>query len=102
MNKKLYFLPESGKYNNVDYTYQGYYMTKLGNLAELTLDSEVYITNNYLDLLILFGAYEGMMDIARADKVQLYGQEIAGQLQILSQYAQLEKQSEGISEQRSE
>jgi len=98
LNKNLYFLPQS----NGTYEYQGYYMTKLSNLSDLTLDTEIYITNNYLDLLVLFGAYEGMMDIARADKVQLYGQEINGQLQILSQYAQLEKREEGISEQRSE
>lgn len=95
LNKEIVFLPESNK----DYSYQGYYYTIIGNTDEFGLENEIYITNNYKDLLVLFAAYEGMQDMARADKVQLYGNEINNQLQILSQYAQLEKREEGISEQ---
>jgi len=98
LNKKLYFLPQS----NANYSYEGYYMTMIGNPENLKLESKLYITNLYMDLLITFAAYEGMMDIARSDKVQLYGQEIVNQLQILGQYAQLEQREEGISEQKSE
>ncbi len=100
LNKKLIFLPYvTNKTNKILYQYQGYYMTKSSEVENLVLEDDIYITNNFKDLLITFGAYEGMMDIARQDKVQLYGQEINSQLQILSQFAQLEKREEGVSEQ---
>lgn len=103
LNKKIVFLPNAtNSMLGLQYQYQGYYMTKSTEVVDLQLTDDIYITNDYKDLLITFSAYEGMMDIARQDKVQLYGQEINSQLQILSQFAQLEKREEGISEQRNQ
>ncbi len=103
LNKKLIFLPNAtNTISGTQYSYQGYYMTKSTEVTDLVLEDSIYITNEYKDLLITFGAYEGMMDIARQDKVQLYLNEINSQLQILSQFAQLEKREEGISEQRNQ
>lgn len=61
----------------------------------LLWDSIIAIPNEYIDLLLAMAANEAMQDIGRQDKVQLYTNDIIGQLNILSQYAQISQQKEG-------
>lgn len=65
------------------------------DIPELNIDSTIEISNDYRDLLIVMAAKEGMEDIARSDKVQLYRADINEQLQLLGLAASLEERNEG-------
>ena len=68
------------------------------DIINISWDSELPITNQYVDLLIDLATIQGMQDIARADKAQLIERSIAQDWQILGQYGTYMKQTEGVKE----
>lgn len=88
---KLYLLPESP----ATYHYSKIYVTFKKDAPSFTIDSTIPITNEYIDLLITFAANEGMQDIARGDKVNIYTGDLSGQLAILKGYADKSEAKEG-------
>lgn len=63
--------------------YVNLHMVYQKDVPEVTMESVLEVSNDYRDLLITMAAKEGMEDIARSDKVQLYTRDIDSQLQIL-------------------
>lgn len=68
------------------------------DLIDITWDSSLPITSQYVDLLIDLAAIQGMQDIARSDKAQLIERSIQADWQILGQYGTYMKQTEGVKE----
>lgn len=96
VNEKIHLLPQE------DNAYQGIEILYASDLDHITdtdtetlMSKEINIPTEYIDLLLMIAANEGMQDIARQDKVQLYTSDIIGQLNILTQYAGYQKQKDG-------
>jgi hypothetical protein len=94
LNNSLQLLPIHSILNNENHYYAVQYIC-LPDTAVYGIDDKLPITYDYLDILINLAAIEGSMDIANQVKYQLYQSEVNGQLQILSQYSQIEKQEKG-------
>jgi len=94
INDSIYLLPESS-----DQAYVGieivYIPDSEGIHLDLNTDIDINIPLDYIDLIITMSAIEGMEDIARQDKVQLYQADIANQLNILTQYSSYKEQKKG-------
>jgi len=98
--KKFYYTYLSNKIYLLPILTSGHYYSKLSTTYKedapvLTWDTELPIMNQYVDLLIVMAANEGMQDLARQDKVGLYSNDIMGQLNILQGYAARKEQQEG-------
>ena len=91
MDNKVYLIPE------IDSTYVYTAVDLVHNLEpeELQLESELPISRDYEDLILAMAALEGMQDLARSDKVQLYRAEVNDQLKVLQGYAAYRIQKEG-------
>jgi len=92
MDDKIYFLPEPEDNN----FYIQAELLYLPDVISFNWDTEIPMTQEYLDMLIKIAAMEGMQDIARIDKVQIYSSEIYEEFKILGQYASLMKEQEGV------
>lgn len=113
MDEKIFFLPLFINIDTLtDEQVEGYYITsayeyeaaevvftKDAPILSTVADLKTYdltLAHDYVDLLIVMAAYEAMQDIARQDKAQLYANDITGQLNILTGYAQSEKSEQGV------
>lgn len=65
------------------------------DVPQLNITSVINMSNDYRDILIVMAANEGMQDLARADKVQLYTRDIQNELQILGINTQKQEKDEG-------
>ena len=90
VNNKLQILPE--KQNG----YFTIFILFRGEPEIFKINDKIDITSDYLDLLIQMAATEGMQDIARGDKVQLYKADTNEQLQIEGLFIQKKERDEGI------
>jgi len=91
MDNKVYLIPKATdehKYTKISLVFKK-------DLETITGDTELNIGKDYEDLLLSMSALEGMQDIARSDKVQLYTNEVNSQLKILQGYASYKIQKEG-------
>lgn len=90
LNDSIYLLPEvtNQKYSEIAIVFRK-------DSPTLKIDSNVPIPYEYVDLLITFAANEGMQDIARSDKVNIYTGDLSGQLNILKGYADKIESREG-------
>lgn len=91
LNNKLYLLPILN--NTLIYSQIDVVLSK--DIVNIDIDSELPIPNEYVDILIVLAASEGMQDIARQDKVQLYNNDVTGQLAILKGYADFKQVERG-------
>lgn len=98
LDNKVYLLPVLAVSSGLAYTQIS--LVLKADVPQITLESELVIPNEYIDLLITFAANEGMQDIAMGAKVSLYTNDIAGQLAILKGYADLKEAKEGTDAQR--
>lgn len=95
INDSIYLLPESSEkdYVGIEIVYvpdsQGI------ELNDLNMSIDINIPLDYMDLVITMSAIEGMEDIARQDKVQLYQADVTNQLTILTQYSSYKEQKKG-------
>ena len=92
LNNRIYLLPEGNK--EIEYTALEIVLSKDSDLF-YSVEEEVNIPNDYVDLLIVFAASEGMQDLGRSDKFQLYFADLNNYLVILKNYADLIEQKEG-------
>lgn len=91
LNKKIYLLPEGNKvYTALEIIY-----TPDSEALNTDPDTEIDIPREYADLLITAAAIEGMMDVGRQDKVQLYTSDLTNQLNVLTQYSTYKEQKKG-------
>lgn len=92
LDNAIYLLPV---FPNDDFIYSKISLVFKQDSIKFTETTVVPIPNEYVDLLIINAANEGMQDLARADKVQLYTGDINNQLSILKGFADLEESKEG-------
>ena len=95
LTNKIFLLPVL---STSEYSYTKIYATYKKDSVifdETNPNIEIPILNQYIDLIIILAANEGMQDLGRQDKVGLYTNEITGQLNILSGWAQQKQQEEG-------
>ena len=89
INNKLYLLPETGKYLEID-------AMGVSDLPlELTQDTELPIDKVYADLLITLAAIEAMNDLPNPQKVGLYRQELLDHISVITAYTNLMERREG-------
>lgn len=91
LSNEIYLLPILNgtlKYYQIE-------LITLEDTATFGLEDTLLIPNEYIDLFITMAANEAMQDIGRADKVQLYLNDIIGQLTMLKGYADLKQQLKG-------
>lgn len=88
---KIYLLPisENKEYKQIEVVLSTNTFKYGNNDDELPLDT------NYIDILITAAAIEGMEDLGRADKHQLYTATLAGQIQIIDGYVKFLEAKEG-------
>lgn len=94
INNSIYLLPqdEKNRYEGIEIVY----IPDSESISYSDLEKvELNIPLDYIDLLITMAATEGMQDIARQDKVQLYNSDVVGQLNILTQYSNVSEQRKG-------
>jgi len=89
INNKLYLLPESGNYLEVNA------MGVADLPLEITGDTELPIDKVYADLLITLAAIEAMNDLPHPQKVTLYRQELLDQISVITAYTNLMERREG-------
>ena len=88
---KIYMLPTlaSGGYSKISLVF------KKDADAFVNGEDIVRITNEYIDILITMAANEGMQDLARQDKVNLYTGDLNNQLGVLKAYSDMILSKEG-------
>jgi len=86
LDNKIYLLPVL---NNVETEnhYTEISTVFKSDAENFTINDSLAIPNEYVDLLISLAASEGMQDIARTDKVNLYAGDVANQMSILKNYS---------------
>lgn len=89
-----YYAKDEYKYTNIEALFTQ--DAPVLNVSDLE-SYDLKISRDYVDLLIVMAAYEAMQDIARQDKAQIYANDITGQLNILTGYAQSERSEQGVS-----
>ena len=89
LNHSIYLLPNEKEYVRL-------YAVLNEDAPELTFETDsVKIPTKYKDLVLLYAAMEGMEDLGRTDKVQLYAGDINYQLSILKAAADFRTMKEG-------
>lgn len=89
INNKLYLLPGSGMYLEVNA------MGVADLPSEIIPETELPIDKVYADLLITLAAIEAMNDLPHPQKVQLYRQELLDQISVITAYTNLMERREG-------
>lgn len=93
-NDLIYLLPRfssnTNKYTQIELTYKK-------DAPTLNRESEIPMSREYVDILVVMAANEAMQDIARGDKVNLYTGDLSGQLAILKGYSDKIEAREGSS-----
>jgi len=90
LNHSIYVLP---KYDKGIYVNISVIMSE--DAPELSESSELKIPRKYKDVILTYAALEGMEDLGRTDKVQLYTGDINNQLSILKSFADFKTMKEG-------
>lgn len=93
LDNAIYLLPTTA--GKPEEMYTGISLTYKQDAIKFTETTVVPIPNEYIDLLIVTAANEGMQDLARQDKVQLYSGDINNQLSILKGFADLQQSQQG-------
>ena len=91
LDNKLYLLPKQSGPNR----YLSVSAIMKSDVPAFVLEDTLNIPREYEDLLLTLTALEGMQDLGRSDKVQIYTAEINNQLSILKGYADYKTQKEG-------
>lgn len=89
INNKLYLLPETGKYLEINA------MGVADLPTEITSETQLPIDKVYADLLITLAAIEAMNDLPHPQKVGLYRQELLDQISVITAYTNLMERREG-------
>jgi hypothetical protein len=90
IDNKIFILPEVEGYVEIN-------AIGTEDFDEISLDTDLPITNDYADLFISLAAAEAMTDLPHPQKVQLYRQEVVDQISVLAAYTQIKERREGES-----
>lgn len=78
-------------------TTYSYHLLAEWNTVTLTMETDLNIPHQYIDLLLTIASLEGMQDLGAQDKVGIYQGELNYHLQVLGQYSTILEQREGRS-----
>lgn len=92
INDEIHFLPESDNY----FIYRKVNILFLKDGIEIkSVNDEISLEKNYIDLILSFAAAEAMVDLGRGDKANAFYDDAYSQIKLLQQLALVKKKEAG-------
>ena len=93
INDEIHFLPED---NNSNYEYIRASILFLKDGVEIkSVNDEIALEKNYIDLILSFASAEAMVDLGRGDKANAFYDDAYSQIKLLQQLALVKKKEAG-------